>query len=87
MKLKITATRSKMGDEEFNRDDPILRYDFVISPLEKNSPVFRFMRYCATSDIDKTVNPNIRRLIAFDLRKKHRSCWERYHLWKEERKQ
>jgi len=75
--LKIEATISSYSGG-------ILRYDFVINPIVKESGVFRFMRYTMEEERDKKNKNNSRKLIAYDLRKKHRACWERYHRWADE---
>lgn len=75
MKLKITC-------ELNNMDGGFLRYDFRINPLAQNVGIFMFMRYCQDEDIDKKNSQNIRKVIARDLRQKHRDCWARYREWK-----
>ena len=82
---KVKHTRLKVTGTHIDCGGGIHRYDFVISPLVPDSPIFRFMRYCVECDLDKTYLNHTRKEIAADLRKKHQQTWQRYHAWKENR--
>lgn len=75
--LKITGAIIDLGHGS-------LRYKFRISPLVPNTRVYLFIRYCTVEGRDKTNKENERKVLARDLREKHRQCWERYHTWADE---
>jgi len=70
----------KITGERFDSGGGIHRYDFIVNPLVANSPVFRVMRYCLSTDL---LDDECRKILARDLWKKHGETWQRYHAWRE----
>ncbi len=77
---KRTDIPLKIRGAKLDCDGGIFRYEFRITPLVQGSGVFLFMRYCLACDL---LDPECRKLIARDLRKKHHEAWQRYHAWRE----
>lgn len=76
VKLKIAANIISVSE-----NDEQLRYNFRISPLTIDSPVFTFFHYVWARERNKRNANNARAKIAQQLRVKHRATWQRYHDW------
>jgi hypothetical protein len=86
--------RLKITGDKIDTGGGVGRYSFRVSPLVADSPIFQFHRYIIFEEIGKiadvqghVVNEDTmkaRRVLARDLRDKHRKTWERYHMWADE---